>query len=154
VNKAMDISGIDVRDYAMRAHTEESRLPWEHISSGISKEFLWKEYENAVSATYTRDCRRQCHNCGLSCQTVQRSNDHDSTKRIRETAEMPADKDHEIRPVIKGTPIQVRLEYSKTGMARYLSHLELTTALIRAMRRAEFPFRFSEGFHPAPKVSP
>ncbi len=152
-HKAMDISGIDVRDYAMRAHTEESRLPWEHISSGISKEFLWKEYENAVSATYTRDCRRQCHNCGLSCQAVQRSNDHDSTKRIRETDEMPGDKDHEVRPVVKGTPIQVRLEYLKTGMARYLSHLELTTALIRAMRRAEFPFRYSEGFHPAPKVS-
>jgi radical SAM family uncharacterized protein/radical SAM-linked protein len=49
--------------------------------------------------------------------------------------------------------VKVRLEYSKTGTAGYLSHLELTTSIIRAMRRAGFPFRYSSGFHPAPVMS-
>jgi radical SAM-linked protein len=47
----------------------------------------------------------------------------------------------------------VRMEFSKTAGARYLSHLELTTAMIRAMRRAGFPLQYSAGFHPSPKVS-
>jgi radical SAM family uncharacterized protein/radical SAM-linked protein len=152
-HKAMDISGIDVRDYAMRAYTEESKLPWEHISPGISNTFLWKEYENALSATYTRDCRQHCHNCGLSCQKIKCSIDDGSIKRIGEKDEIPGDGKNKACSAVEGTPIQIRLEYSKTGMARYLSHLELTAALIRAMRRAEFPFRYSEGFHPAPKIS-
>jgi radical SAM-linked protein len=49
--------------------------------------------------------------------------------------------------------IKIRLQYAKTQTVRYLSHLETTTALIRAMRRAAFPFKYTEGFHPGPKVS-
>jgi radical SAM-linked protein len=36
---------------------------------------------------------------------------------------------------------------------RYLSHLELTKAIMRAMRRANFPLKYSSGFHPSPRVS-
>jgi radical SAM-linked protein len=38
-------------------------------------------------------------------------------------------------------------------MLRYLSHLELVTALLRALRRAGVPHDFSKGFHPKPAVS-
>jgi len=53
----------------------------------------------------------------------------------------------------QGAAVKVRLRFSKTGKARYLSHLETTTAIIRAMRRAEFNFRYSSGFHPSPRIS-
>jgi len=36
---------------------------------------------------------------------------------------------------------------------KYLSHLELVAAIFRAMRRAEIPLRYSQGFHPSPRVS-
>jgi len=36
---------------------------------------------------------------------------------------------------------------------KYISHLDLMRVLTRAMRRAEFPLKLSEGFSPHPKLS-
>ena len=41
----------------------------------------------------------------------------------------------------------------RTGSARFLSHLEAMNAWIRAMRRANIPLAYSQGFHPHPKVA-
>ncbi len=49
--------------------------------------------------------------------------------------------------------IRVRVQFSKTGKLRYLSHLETVTAILRGLRRAAVPFDLSKGFHPSPKVS-
>jgi radical SAM-linked protein len=46
-----------------------------------------------------------------------------------------------------------RLAFTKTGRARFLSHLDLSTTLLRALARARLPILFSEGFHPHPKIS-
>ena len=46
-----------------------------------------------------------------------------------------------------------RLTFSKTGFARYLSHLELMRVFIRALRRADLNLVFSNGYHPMPKAS-
>jgi radical SAM-linked protein len=48
---------------------------------------------------------------------------------------------------------KLRVCYEKRGLARYFGHLEHIKIFIRAFRRARIPLRFSEGFHPAPKVS-
>jgi radical SAM-linked protein len=48
---------------------------------------------------------------------------------------------------------EYRLEYSKTGRARWLSHLELIRTFIRALRRSGLPLVFSQGFNPHPKLS-
>ncbi|HYA31524.1 MAG TPA: TIGR03936 family radical SAM-associated protein, partial [Thermodesulfovibrionales bacterium] len=49
--------------------------------------------------------------------------------------------------------IRVRVRFSKTGDLRYLSHRELMTAFIRAVRRADIPVAYSQGFHPSPRMS-
>ncbi len=46
-----------------------------------------------------------------------------------------------------------RIRYTKTGILRFLSHLELLRALGRAFRRAELPLTFSRGFSPHPRIS-
>lgn len=48
---------------------------------------------------------------------------------------------------------KIRLEYEKTGEARFLSHLELIKAFWRACRRAGIPLAYSAGFHPHPLLS-
>lgn len=45
------------------------------------------------------------------------------------------------------------LQYSKEEEARFLSHLDLMTAMERAFRRAQLPLAFSEGFNPHPRVA-
>src|SRR5947209_6759657 len=43
--------------------------------------------------------------------------------------------------------------FSKSGGARFLSHLDLQATLEYGMRRAELPVQLSEGFNPRPKYS-
>jgi len=48
---------------------------------------------------------------------------------------------------------RVIFTFSKTGLMKYISHLDLMRLLTRAMRRADFPLKFTEGFSPHPKLS-
>jgi radical SAM-linked protein len=50
-------------------------------------------------------------------------------------------------------PVKIRVEFSKTGRLRFLSHLELMILFHRAIRRASVPIEYSKGFHPAPNIS-
>ena len=45
---------------------------------------------------------------------------------------------------------EVRLEYTKTGDAKYISHLDINRVFVRAVRRADIPIWFTEGFNPRP----
>lgn len=47
----------------------------------------------------------------------------------------------------------VRVTFSKTGVARYISHLDLNRTMIRALRRAELPIWYTEGFNKHPYVT-
>ncbi len=62
--KAFEECGIDTAFYTSRARSYEEILPWDHINSGITKEFLIKENEKAKKAEATRNCRQQCAGCG------------------------------------------------------------------------------------------
>lgn len=44
--------------------------------------------------------------------------------------------------------IDVRLFYTKTGSAKYISHLDVMRAFQRAFKRSKIDFWFTEGFHP------
>ena len=46
-----------------------------------------------------------------------------------------------------------RLLFSKTGRAKYISHLDLMRTFQRAFARAHIPIKHTEGFHPHPFVS-
>ncbi len=47
----------------------------------------------------------------------------------------------------------IRFQYSKTGMMKYLGHLDLIRFFERAFRRLKLPLAFSQGFHPHPKMT-
>lgn len=49
--------------------------------------------------------------------------------------------------------VTIRLVFSKTGRARYISHLDLNRAMIRALRRAKLPIWYTEGFNRHPYVT-
>ena len=48
---------------------------------------------------------------------------------------------------------EVRLKFSKTGRAKYISHLDINRAFSRAFSRAGIPLHFTEGFNPHPYMS-
>jgi len=48
---------------------------------------------------------------------------------------------------------RVSFSFSKKGLMRYISHLDLMRLFMRAMRRADLPLKMTEGFSPHPKLS-
>jgi radical SAM-linked protein len=46
-----------------------------------------------------------------------------------------------------------RIKYTKLGRVRFISHLDVMRAIIRAMNRAAIPTAYTEGFNPRPKLS-
>jgi len=48
---------------------------------------------------------------------------------------------------------KIRFRYSKTGRAKYISHLDLMSTLQRSFRRAGVDLKYSEGFNPHPYMS-
>lgn len=49
--------------------------------------------------------------------------------------------------------MKIRIRFSKTGILRFIGHLDLMRTFQKAAARAELPVRFSEGFHPHPMMS-
>jgi len=41
-----------------------------------------------------------------------------------------------------------RLKFSKTGMGKFISHLDLLRTFTRAIHRADLPVKYSQGFNP------
>ena len=58
-------SGLDPAFYANRERGKDEIFPWDHIDSGVTKAFLWREKEKSDRAETTRDCRKGCNGCGM-----------------------------------------------------------------------------------------
>ncbi len=64
--EAFETAGIDPHFYATRERSQEEVMPWHHLSSGVTKEFLQREYKQAINEALTSDCRREeCSACGV-----------------------------------------------------------------------------------------
>lgn len=63
--QGMQETGLDSQYYANREIPEEEILPWNHLSPGVSKDYLLHEYKKALAETVTPDCRAECGRCGV-----------------------------------------------------------------------------------------
>jgi radical SAM family uncharacterized protein len=57
--------GLDPDFYARRERPLDEVLPWAHIDSGVSIEFLASEWESSLRGEITPDCRVRCLSCGI-----------------------------------------------------------------------------------------
>ncbi len=56
--------GVDPAFYANRELDKDEILAWDHISSGVTKCYLYSELEQAREGIATPDCKAGCRNCG------------------------------------------------------------------------------------------
>ena len=62
---AMAAEGLSVDWYVHRHRTEDEILPWEHLSAGLHKDFLWQDWRDALDEVGLPDCRwTPCYDCG------------------------------------------------------------------------------------------
>lgn len=62
--KTFEDNNIDPLFYTSRERDYEEILPWDFIDVGVTKKFLIREYERAVSEKITPNCRQACSGCG------------------------------------------------------------------------------------------
>jgi radical SAM family uncharacterized protein len=67
--KAAEKQGIDVDWYTTRERDEHEVLPWDHLDSGLDKEWLWSDWQEALDERDLDDCRWiPCFDCGVCPQ--------------------------------------------------------------------------------------
>lgn len=62
--QAFEVAEIDGDFYARAELQEDELLPWDHISSGVRKEYLYEENKRSRVGQASPDCKSGCTNCG------------------------------------------------------------------------------------------
>ncbi|RRJ26103.1 TIGR03960 family B12-binding radical SAM protein [Lachnoanaerobaculum gingivalis] len=62
--KAYEQTGIDPGFYTLRQRDLDEIFPWDFIDSGVTKEFLIREWKTAHEDKISPNCRQQCLGCG------------------------------------------------------------------------------------------
>lgn len=150
--------GIDPSFYANRTIPDDEILPWDMISCGVTKEFLLSERHKAQRAMATPSCKERCSGCGVNrlvdkkycrwCPGHPESSDS--------AGKITSDREVKKRVEEAKTPVKparlIRLRFRKFGAMLYISHLDLSKTLMRAVVRSGLPVYYTEGFNPKPKL--
>jgi radical SAM family uncharacterized protein/radical SAM-linked protein len=146
--------GLDPASYACRTFGLDDELPWDHVRSGVTKEFLKREYQRAAAAETTENCRVECERCGIGCKDGGTPSLGKSAAAVETGHKQPVPLQvHKKHPDAREITARIRMKYTKTGRIRFLSHLDLMTLFHRAASRAGIAISFSQGFNPHPKIS-
>jgi len=145
--QAFAACGVDPGFYTTRPRLRGEPFPWDRIDVRVCRDHLWAEWEKALRGEKTPDCRTgACHGCGCCDFVAVRPVVHAA---LPGAAAAAAPRPRTAAPA----PPPVQVFYSRTGPARFFGHLELVHIIHRALRRAGIPLRFSEGYHPKPRVA-
>jgi radical SAM superfamily enzyme YgiQ (UPF0313 family) len=64
--RAFADAGLDVDWYTTRARDEHEVFPWDHLDSGLDREWLWQDWTDATQDREVEDCRwTPCYDCGV-----------------------------------------------------------------------------------------
>jgi len=67
--KGLAGTGVDVAWYTTRERQYEEVLPWDHLDSGLDKDWLWEDWQDSLEEVEVEDCRWDpCFDCGVCPQ--------------------------------------------------------------------------------------
>jgi len=123
----------------------QNDLPWDHIDTGIDKQWLIEDWERAIAAKVIPDCSfGGCSECGVCGPEF----GHNIVIPPPEIPAISLDK-----PIVPPRVQRIRLKFGKLGDMSLISHLDLHRFFQRAVRRAALPIAYTEGFNPLPRIS-
>lgn len=64
--QAFEDTGVDISFYNQRVREKDEIFPWDFIDIGVSRTFLYREWEKAHAENVTPNCRAQCSGCGAA----------------------------------------------------------------------------------------
>lgn len=124
----------------------DASLPWDHLDTGIEKQWLQDDLKRALEAATVPDCSFEgCSHCGV-CSVDFGHNVVIPPQPI---------------PAFDGNFVpnqdrvqRIRVWFGKQGDMALVSHLDLLRLLDRIVRRAQIPIAYTGGFHPSPRIAP
>jgi len=166
-------------DELVHRHREETEaLPWDHISAGLHKDFLYQEFRDALSEHGLPDCRwTPCYDCGACTEyglehivasstppaggsqgTGQPLEPAESNSLAAEAHERPARRIplsvSSARPANQEvSTVRLRIRYCKYGKLAWVGQRDLARVWERTFRKARLPVAYSKGFSPHPRLS-
>jgi radical SAM family uncharacterized protein/radical SAM-linked protein len=123
----------------------DAPLPWDHLNTGIDKEWLKADLQRALEAATVPDCAFDgCSHCGV-CSTDFGHNVVVPPPPIPEfTGHYQPNQTRQQK---------IRVWFGKQGEMALVSHLDLVRLFDRALRRAALPISYTGGYHPGPRIS-
>lgn len=122
----------------------DAPLPWDHIDTGIDKNWLVADLQRALEAAIVPDCSFEgCSHCGV-CGVDFGHNVVIQPLPIPEFAGHFKPNSEKVQ--------RMRVWYGKLGDMALLSHLDLVRLYDRAVRRASLPIAYTGGYHPMPRI--
>jgi radical SAM superfamily enzyme YgiQ (UPF0313 family) len=124
--RVIEEAGWDVLGEACRARGSDEKLPWDGVALGMSASVAADAAEGATA--------------------------HGGPAAAPGASEAPAPR---VSRPSSGSPLpwkRLVFSFTKTGAAAFISHLDLMTVFERALLRAGFAARFTEGFNPKPRL--
>ncbi|MGO5052291.1 TIGR03960 family B12-binding radical SAM protein [Lachnospiraceae bacterium LCP25S3_G4] len=64
--QAFEKTGIDIAFYNLRQRELDEIFPWDFIDIGVTKDFLKREWKQALEGIVTPNCRMSCSGCGVA----------------------------------------------------------------------------------------
>jgi radical SAM family uncharacterized protein len=63
--RGLEAAGLDIADVVYRHREQDEVLPWDHVSAGLHRDFLWQDFQEALAEHGLEDCRwTPCYDCG------------------------------------------------------------------------------------------
>jgi radical SAM family uncharacterized protein/radical SAM-linked protein len=120
-------------------------LPWDHIDTGIDKQWLQDELHRALAAATVPDCSFEgCSHCGICGPDF-------GHNIVVPPLPIPEFAGHFQPDQTRAQRLRITL--GKLGDMALIGHLDFARLLDRAVRRAALPVAFTGGFHPGPRIS-
>ena len=63
--RAFADTGTDIGFYNLRERDKDEIFPWDFIDIGVTKKFLYQEWQRALKGEVTPNCREKCSGCGV-----------------------------------------------------------------------------------------
>ena len=177
---ALAAHGLSLEQAVYRHRLEDEALPWDHISAGLHRDFLWQDWRDALDAHGLEDCRwTPCYDCGactgfgiehVVASAVPPAGGSQGTGQdlstggqvpVRFLVTAPVGAASAPAPHVslpcwweKGkAEVRIRFRFSKVGKVRFTSQRDVARMWERALRKARLPLAYTEGFSPRPQLS-
>lgn len=142
--------GISLDELAQKEYKTDDALPWDFIDIGVDKNWLIKEYEDALKNITKPSCETGCVNCGV-CSNFRTKKAMDKPYEAKLQKVEDAKPNGENNSETLSTKYRIKL--TKKGILRYFSHLDWQNTFFKSLARSGLNIAFSQGFNPSMKVS-